>query len=221
MAPDTFSTADDTLARLKRGDPDAISAILSRYQHRLYRFLFRLVREPAAAEDLFQQTFVRIIQKAGQYDARSSFETWMFTVARNLAIDHLRRKQGDSLDVPDEYGTTPANRLTSRSPGALDTLLEYERAALLASAVAQLPFIHREVLSLRFEEDMKLEEIGEVVGIPLSTVKSRLRRASKVCAQHWKEHERTRIHQRKADSGSVRLARSTGIPAGAATHCRM
>ena len=177
MAPEMFSTADDAIARLKRGDPDAVSAILARYQHRLYRFLLRMVREPATAEDLFQQTFVRIIEKIGQYNARSSFETWMFTVARNLAIDHLRRQQGFSLDVTDESGGTRADRLVSASRGALDTLLEYERAVLLAAAVAELPVIHREVISLRFEEDMKLEEIAEVVGIPLSTVKSRLLRA--------------------------------------------
>jgi RNA polymerase sigma-70 factor (ECF subfamily) len=177
MAPGTFSSADDVVARFRRGDPDAISALLSRYQHRLYRFLVRIVRDPATAEDLFQQTFVRLIEKIGQYDARSSFETWMFTVARNLAIDHLRRKQGASLDVPDETGETPAGRLVSTTPGALDKLLEHERAVILAAAVAELPVIHREILTLRFEEGMKLEEIAEVAGIPLSTVKSRLLRA--------------------------------------------
>jgi RNA polymerase sigma-70 factor (ECF subfamily) len=177
MAPEMFSTANDAVAGLRRGDPDAVSALLARYQHRLYRFLLRIVREPATAEDLFQQTFVRIIEKIGQYNAQRNFETSMFTVARNLAIDHLRRKRDASLDVTDESGETPANRLISKFPGALDKLLEYERAVVLAAAVAELPVIYREVLSLRFEEDMKLEEIAEVVGIPLSTVKSRLLRA--------------------------------------------
>jgi RNA polymerase sigma-70 factor (ECF subfamily) len=177
MAPDSLGTADETLARLKRGDPDAVSTILSRYQHRLYRYLLRMVRQPATAEDLFQQTFVRIIERIGQYNGRSSFEIWLFTVARNLAIDHLRRKQEASLDVSDDFSENLATRLASAAPDALDALLEYERGVRLAAAVAELPMIHREVLSLRFEEDMKLEEIAEVVAIPLSTVKSRLCRA--------------------------------------------
>jgi RNA polymerase sigma-70 factor (ECF subfamily) len=67
--------------------------------------------------------------------------------------------------------------LTTETPGALDLLLEYERRVMLAAAIAGLPLIHREVLTLRFEEDMKLEEIAHVVGVPLSTVKSRLCRA--------------------------------------------
>jgi RNA polymerase sigma-70 factor, ECF subfamily len=177
MAPEIFSTTDDVVAGIKRGDPDAIGTILSRYQNRLYRFLLRIVRDPATAEDLFQQTWLRIMERIGQYDARSNFETWMFTVARNLAIDHLRRKQGSSLDETDQFGVTQAERLKHHSQSALEQLLESERAEMMAAAVAKLPVIHREIISLRFEEDMKLDQIAAVVGVPLSTIKSRLSRA--------------------------------------------
>jgi RNA polymerase sigma-70 factor (ECF subfamily) len=176
MLPNAF-TGEDVVARFRRGDPDALASLLSGYQHRLYRFLLRLVQEPAAAEDLFQQTWLRVMEKIGRFDARGSFETWLFSVAHNLAIDHLRRQRGTSLDERDDSGTAAIERLTASGPDPLEQLLDFERSAMLAAAVWELPAIHREVLSLRFEEAMKLEQIAEVAGVPLATVKSRLRRA--------------------------------------------
>jgi len=177
MNLETFRTAEDAIARLRRGDTDALADILARYQHRLYRFLLRLLQDQAAAEDLFQQTWLRVMEKIGGYDARARFETWLFSVAHNLAIDYLRRKRSSSLDAPDETGITRAERLVSGRPNPLDQLLDSERSAILAAAIHKLPAIHRVVLSLRFEEGMRLEEIAEVAGVPLSTVKSRLHRA--------------------------------------------
>jgi RNA polymerase sigma-70 factor (ECF subfamily) len=175
--PETYRNADDEIARLKRCDPDALTTMLTRYQQRLYRFLTRLVQDPAAAEDLFQQTWLRVMQKIGTYDARARFDTWLFSVAHNLAIDHLRRQRSRSLDDPDESGMTPSDRLPSTGADPLEELLESERAAILGDAIRELPASYREVLSLRFEEGMKLEEIADVAAVPLSTVKSRLHRA--------------------------------------------
>jgi RNA polymerase sigma-70 factor (ECF subfamily) len=179
--PETYSNADDQILRLQRGDPEALTAILACYQHRLYLFLLRLVHDPALADDLFQQTWLRVMEKIGRYDARARFDTWLFSVAHNLAIDHLRRQRSSSLDEPvahpDDSGTTIAHRLRSPGPDPLEELLESERAAILAAGMQELPAIHREVLSLRFEEGMKLEQIAEVAALPLSTVKSRLHRA--------------------------------------------
>jgi len=170
-------TGDREIARLRKGDPDAITDLVGRYQHRLYRFLVRMVGEPATAEDLFQQTWIRLMEKIGSYDARRSFEAWLFAIARNLAIDHLRRRRAISLDEQDESGQAPMDRLTAGGRDALEQLLDFERGALLAAAITELPAIHREVLTLRFEEEMKLEQIAEIAAIPLSTVKSRLHRA--------------------------------------------
>jgi len=170
-------TGDREIARLRKGDPDAITDLVGRYQHRLYRFLVRMVGDPATAEDLFQQTWIRLMEKIGSYDARRSFEAWLFAIARNLAIDHLRRRRGISLDELDDSGRAPVERLEASGQDALTQLLDFERGALLAAGIGELPAIHREVLTLRFEEDMKLEQIAEVAGVPLSTVKSRLHRA--------------------------------------------
>jgi RNA polymerase sigma-70 factor (ECF subfamily) len=177
MNPERLHGIDDTVARARRGDPDALADLLAQYQQRLYRFLTRLVQDSGTAEDLFQQTWLRVMQKIARYDARSKFDTWLFSVAHNLAIDHLRLRRPSSLDVPDETRTTPAERLVSDSPDPLEQLLDSERGSLLAFAISELPAIHREVISLRFEEGMKLEQIAEVAGLPLSTVKSRLHRA--------------------------------------------
>ena len=177
MNPEMFSAVEDAISRLKRGDVNALGAIMSRYQHRLYRFLLRLVKDPIAAEDLFQQTWLRLIERIGQYDVRQNFEAWMFTVARHLAIDYLRRQRRVSLDAPGDLEIAPVDHLSSETHDALHQLIEYERRELLAEAITELPVIHREVLSLRFEEEMKLDEIAQITGVPLSTVKSRLLRA--------------------------------------------
>ena len=165
------------VAQLRRGDPNALADLLARYQNRLYRYLLRLGRDPATAEDLFQQTWLRVAQSIRQFDPRHNFEAWLFRVARNLAIDHLRRYRPESLDEPLPSGDLPGERVPSPDPGAFHALLAGERARRVARALDALPAIHREVLTLRFEEEMKLEEIAEVLGTPLSTVKSRLRRA--------------------------------------------
>jgi RNA polymerase sigma-70 factor, ECF subfamily len=170
-------TGDREIARVRKGDPDAITELIGRYQHRLFRFLVRMVGDPGTAEDLFQQTWIRLMEKIGSYDARRNFEAWLFAIARNLAIDHLRRRRGISLDEPDDSGQAPVECLMAAGPDVLSQLLDFERGALLATAIEELPAIHREVLTLRFEEDMKLEQIAEVAGVPLSTVKSRLHRA--------------------------------------------
>jgi RNA polymerase sigma-70 factor (ECF subfamily) len=168
--------AGDVLA-LQRGDRDAFASILARYQNRLYRYLLRWVREPSSAEDLFQQTWLRVIENIDRYDPRRNFEAWLFTVARNVAIDHWRRRQPGSLD--ESVGETPSlgESLPADSPGALDQILCSERTELVQRALESQPPVYREILSLRFEEEMKLEEIAEVLSIPLGTVKSRLARA--------------------------------------------
>lgn len=168
------------VAQLRRGNLDALSQLIARYQHRLYRYLLRLVRDPAEAEDLFQQTWLRVAEKISSFDAARNFDSWLFAVARNLALDHLRRFRPRSLDEPlpsDSGSETAADRLVSREMLPLDRVLESERSGRLAAALLELPVIYREVVSLRFEEEMKIEEIAHVLGAPLSTVKSRLRRS--------------------------------------------
>jgi RNA polymerase sigma-70 factor, ECF subfamily len=171
---------DAAVLQLRRGDLDALSTLMARYQNRIYRYLLRLVREPADADDLFQQTWLRVAERIRSFDPSRNFDAWLFTVARNLAFDHLRRLRPSSLDQPvsdDSPNDTMVSRLINADPGPFDRMLAGERARLLAGALENLPVSYREVLSLRFEEEMKLEEIATVLATPLSTVKSRLRRS--------------------------------------------
>lgn len=174
---------ENEAVRLRDGDVDAIAKLMQRYQHRLYRYMLRMVRQPSTAEDLFQQTWLRVMERAPSYDPRRSFEGWLFAIAHNLAIDHLRRRQPESLDEELPSGDTRADMTPSAGVDALEHMLAEERQARVAEAVGELPALSREILTLRFEEEMKLEEIAEVLALPLGTVKTRLHRAMKSLQQ--------------------------------------
>ena len=175
----TLMTFESEALRLSSGDTEVIAQLVERYQHRLYRYLLRLVSRPSTAEDLFQQTWMRVIERMRHYDPRRSFEGWLFAVAHNLAIDHLRRRQPESLDEPLPSGETQSDLTRSGNPGSLELLLSKERARCVLDAVSELPLAFREVITLRFEEEMKLEEIATVLALPMGTVKTRLHRAMK------------------------------------------
>ena len=169
-------------ARLRSADPAALAEAVGLYQHRLYRYLLRLVRDAASADDLFQQTWLQVVRQLHRYDAARSFDTWLFAIAHNAAMDLLRRRPGESLE--DREFAIP-----SRAPDAFSAVLAGERAAILAAALAELPALCREALTLRFEEGMKLEEIAEVTQVPLSTVKSRVRRGLEAMKQQLSKED--------------------------------
>jgi RNA polymerase sigma-70 factor (ECF subfamily) len=171
---------DADVVRLRRGDLNALSELIARYQNRLYRYLLRIVREPAEAEDLFQQTWLKVVEKIRSFDASRNFDAWLLTLARNLAIDHLRRIRPQSLDEPSaniSHNETLAVQIPSKDCTPLDHALAAERRSEISAAMATLPMIYREVLALRFEEEMKIEEIAQVTAVPVSTAKARLRRS--------------------------------------------
>jgi RNA polymerase sigma factor (sigma-70 family) len=117
---------DADVVRLRRGDLNALSELITRYQNRLYRYLLRIVRQPAEAEDLFQQTWLRVVEKIRSFDASRNFDAWLFTLARNLAIDHLRRIRPQSLDEPlanSWHSETVADRIPCKDHTPLDHAL--------------------------------------------------------------------------------------------------
>jgi RNA polymerase sigma-70 factor (ECF subfamily) len=128
------------------------------------------VGDEAVAEDTFQQTWLRVTERISLYDRSRPFAPWLFGVARNLALDHLRRRQPESLDEVDEPVAT-------RGPDPLAHAVARERGARLVDAVAGLAPLDREVLSLRFEEDQDLPQLAQTLGVPVPTAKARLYRA--------------------------------------------
>ncbi len=166
----------EALARgLRRRDPDLLDRLIEQYHYRLFRYLLYLTGNREAAEDFFQETWVRVIDRGHQYKGKFKFETWLFTIARNLVIDCHRRKTRESLDAFVEPGKMPEPSAPDNlSPAEL--VAAHEESDRVAAALARLSAAYREVLLLRFQEDLSLEEIARVVAVPLSTVKSRLYR---------------------------------------------
>ncbi|HZD30214.1 MAG TPA: sigma-70 family RNA polymerase sigma factor [Candidatus Angelobacter sp.] len=173
----TMETEESQIASgLRRRDPDVLDALIEQYQHRLLRYLAHMTGNHATAEDLFQETWIRVLEKGHQYDGKTKFATWLMTIAHNVAIDHLRRRTNASLDamLDPEDGAPFEPPAGGRSP--FEQAMVTEDRTRINAALEQLQPIFREVLVLRFQEQMKLEEIAKLVGIPLATVKTRLYR---------------------------------------------
>jgi RNA polymerase sigma-70 factor (ECF subfamily) len=172
---------ENEAAQLHGGDVDAIVPLIQRYQQPLYGFLLRMVRQPDIAEDLLQKTWLRAIERIHSYDPNRSFKAWLFAVARNVAIDHLRRRQPLSLNshLTDSSETVFIEQLHEPGPNALELLAVREHLDLVRKTMAELPANLYEVFKLRFMEEMKLVEIAEFLVLPLNTVKTRLYRALK------------------------------------------
>jgi RNA polymerase sigma-70 factor (ECF subfamily) len=182
--------AENLKRALRRRDPAAVDLLIDRYQHRLMRYLLLLAENRANAEDLFQETWIRVLEHGDQYDGRSGFEPWLFRIARNLVIDRLRRKKPlVSLDEMAESQGLPASGVAAPavSGSPLDHVEQLETREGIAAALGQIPVTHREVLNLRFQEDLSMEEIAGIVGAPLSTVKSRLYRGMEMLREKLKE----------------------------------
>jgi RNA polymerase sigma-70 factor (ECF subfamily) len=161
---------------LRSGDPEVLDGLIERYQHRLLRYLISLTANRATAEDIFQETWLHVLERGHQYRAQWKFEVWLFSIARHLVIDLARRRKSDSLDqlMDPEAGTgfEPAGG----DPSPLQNLLAGEEGSRVARVLSRIPAVYREALTLRFHEDLGLEEMATIIKIPLSTVKSRLYR---------------------------------------------
>ncbi len=163
--------------RLKRQDPGLIDQLIVQYQHRLLRYLLYLTSNRELAEDLFQETWMRVLVRGAQYNGNARFDTWLFTIARNLVIDYRRKRTMASLEEMCEAREDERPfEIASADKTPFDNYLTRQNGKLVAEALLTLDPLHREVLVLRFHEELALEEIAKVTGAPLSTVKSRLYR---------------------------------------------
>jgi RNA polymerase sigma-70 factor (ECF subfamily) len=161
---------------LRRRDPDLLDRLIEQYQHRLLRYLVYLTGRRDLAEDLFQETWIRVLERGHQFNDKYTFSTWLFAVARNLAIDHMRRKQPASLDGLLNGGETSFDIPATGRASAFDVTLQREQNEHIAAGMLHLPAEYREALVLRFQEGMSLAEIASVASVPLGTVKSRIYR---------------------------------------------
>jgi len=164
-------------AGLRRRDPELLDRLIEQHQQRLYRYLLFLTGDPALAEDLFQETWIRVLERGHQYNAKSKFESWLLAIARHLVIDISRRKKFSSLDeLADPESGQPYEPSDHEATTALELLVTRENERAVQLSLMKIPAYYREVLLLRFHEELGLEEIAAVLASPLSTVKSRLYR---------------------------------------------
>jgi RNA polymerase sigma-70 factor (ECF subfamily) len=167
-------------AGLKRQEAGLLDALIVRYQHRLLRYLLFLTSSRELAEDLFQEVWIRVMLRGAQFNGKSRFDTWLFTIARNLVIDFRRKRTLSSLDeLFDGAGDDDrpmAMEITDEQPSPFDRLSSGEDRLRVSEALLKVDTLYREVLVLRFHEEMSLQEIADVTRAPLSTVKSRLYR---------------------------------------------
>jgi len=174
------TTAETETAKIARGlrerDMELLADLVERCQHRLVRYLLYLTGRREYAEDLAQETWIRVLQRGSQYNGRQRFDPWLFAIARNLAIDYLRKKrkavQTDSL--PDDRDEILL--VSSSGPSPFEAAARSEDAIRLAGQLQILSPLYREALLLRFQEDLSLAEIAQVLGTPVTTVTSRIYR---------------------------------------------
>ena len=185
-------------AGLKRQDTGLLDELIVRYQHRLMRYLLYLTGNREMAEDLFQEVWMRVLVRGAQFNGQARFDTWLFAIARNLTIDLRRKRTMASLDEflegKNEDDRPMSFEVTDDEPTPFDRFSNLEDRERIASALLEMDTLYREVLVLRFHEELSLQEIAKVTRAPLSTVKSRLYRGM---AAIKPKLERSRVHHQE------------------------
>jgi len=184
--PEAPSPSDEALmASFRHGDARAFEVLVSRHRRGLLNFLLRSVGNQSRAEELLQDVFIRVIRAKGRYEQTARFSTWIYTIARNICVDESRRakfRRTVSLDSPrrgrdGEEGASMLEMTAEAQVGVDDAAMGPTLQARLAAAIDRLPDDQREVFYMRQLSGLSFKEIGEVVGAPENTVKSRMRYA--------------------------------------------
>jgi RNA polymerase sigma-70 factor (ECF subfamily) len=172
------ATSDDVLiGRIANGDRLAMQVLFARHHVRVFRFVLRLVRNEASAEDLISEVFLDVWRQAGRFEGRAAVSTWLLAIARFKALSALRRKPEQELDEE----TAAAIEDTSDTPDV--TLEKKETGAVIKKCLSSLSAEHREVVDLVYYHEKSVEEVAEIVGIPEATVKTRMFYARKKLAE--------------------------------------
>jgi RNA polymerase sigma-70 factor (ECF subfamily) len=195
-------TDEELFAAYRRGDRASFQQLVERYQRELFHFLVRFLGDRAAAEDIFQETFLQVHQSAGQFDPQRRFRPWLFTIAANKARDLIRsqaRRPSNALQAtihPDDAESGEFIDLIQSAQGLPDEPMQAkELQQQVHQIVTGMPDNLREILLLSYFHQFPYKQIGQMLGIPLGTVKSRLHTAVAYFAAEWKKMNR-------GDSGS-------------------
>jgi RNA polymerase sigma-70 factor (ECF subfamily) len=163
------ATTDDMLLQsIADGDRTAMHTLYARHNVRVYRFILRIVRDTTIAEDLVSQVFLDVWRTARQFEGRSQVSTWLLSIARFKALTALRQRRFEDLDQ-DEVREIADNSDTPET-----SLERATTCAILRACVAKLSPAHREIINLVYYHEKSVEEVGQIIGIPQSTVKTRM-----------------------------------------------
>ena len=176
------TSSDEVLiSRIANGDRLAMQVLFARHHVRVYRFVLRLVRNEATAEDLISEVFLDVWRQAAKFEGRSAVSTWMLSIARFKALSALRRKPEYELDEE------TAEAIEDHSDDPEVTLAKKDKGALLREALSALSAEHREVIDLVYYHEKSVEEVARIVDIPEATVKTRMFYARKKLSEFLKE----------------------------------
>ena len=170
----------ELIAAFKGGDAEALGLLMERHKAAVYGYLLRLTGRPDAADDLFQEVFLKLVKNPSAYGEREKLKAWLFTVARNAAMDYFR-KEGSRGEVPLEgYDGQPgpADFMASAEPGPAEAFYGKARGARIDAALAALSEDQREVFYLRHYSELSFREIAEQLSLPIGTVLARMSRAA-------------------------------------------
>ena len=181
----------DLIRRCLAGDQKACRDLVLRYQRQVYSVLMRVVRSPQDAEDLTQETFVRMFRALDRYDLERPFTAWLFTIATRLGIDHLRRRRVKTVSLNyQEAGSSEERTIDVEDPGLHpDEITSHAEEEVRArDLIDSLPEHYRIVVVLRHQQDLSYEEIAELIRAPVGTVRSRLHRARELLKERMGRH---------------------------------
>jgi RNA polymerase sigma-70 factor, ECF subfamily len=176
------TTSDEALiARIADGDRLAMKVLFARHHVRVYRFVLRMVRNEATAEDLISEVFLDVWRQAEKFEGRSTVSTWMLSVARFKALSVLRRRSEEELDEE------TAGAIEDQADDPEVALTKKDKGAALRQCLTRLSTEHREIIDLIYYHEKSVEEVAGIVGIPEATVKTRMFYARKKLSELLKE----------------------------------
>jgi RNA polymerase sigma-70 factor, ECF subfamily len=163
------TTSDEVLiAKIAQGDRLAMEALFARYRVRVYRFVLRMVRNEATAEDLNSDVFLDVWRQAGTFEGRSAVSTWIFSIARFKALTVLQRRPEEELDEE------KAGAIVDQADDPEVALAKKDKAAVLRQCLVKLSAEHREIVTLVYYQHKSVEDVAGIIGIPEATVKTRM-----------------------------------------------